>query len=118
MENDYFALALGGGPTKTAAEMTNRFGGLDYFRAFGPATQQVAENTIETSSWSDLFKAQNLGTTLSGIGAVIGGIGGIWNAINQRNYYKDAYNMEKRRIADLKAQHDKTQQTFADVWGE
>ena len=89
----------------------------DGYYSFQPISVSASSATSEGWNFADAFLPKNLGTTLGGIGAVISGIGGIWGAMKQQDAYDDAYRMEKRRIADLKAQHDKTERAFGDVWG-
>ena len=119
MDDDYLAAAFYGGPTVNASKAADRLKRLeDGFYTLVP-TAAVADAADDAGGWSlaEAFDPKNLGTTLGGIGAVIGGIGGIWSALKQQDRYDDMYRMEKRRIADLKAQHDKTEKTFADAWG-
>lgn len=121
MDEDFnWATALYGGPTVQAADAVKKLNGFaDGFYTLMPAVSASAAVPKEVEGWSfaNAFDPENLGTTLGGIGAVIGGIGGIWSALKQQRRADDMYRMEKQRIADLKAQHDKTEKVFADAWG-
>ncbi len=80
-------------------------------------TTAATQTAADTFNFSDMFTGKNLGSSLAGIGAVLGAIGGIWGSMNQQKAYDEAMRMERQRIADLKANHDRTQKVFTDAWG-
>ncbi|WP_456403217.1 hypothetical protein [Hydrogenimonas sp.] len=114
--NDFDAMALFGGPTKKAA---NGFDAIDLWKFGGSSVSAPAASAADSGGWNfaDAFTPGNMGTSLQGIGSIIGAIGGIWGSMNQQKAYDRAYEMEAKRIADLKANHDRTQKAFSDVWG-
>jgi len=54
--------------------------------------------------------------TLSTVGTIIGGIGGIMNARDQRKYQKEVLGMKRARIARDRERQDNFENGMKDAW--
>jgi len=65
----------------------------------------------------NMFKANNIGGTLQGIGAIAGAAAGIYDAHNKKKYQDKVFGMEEKRVARETERQDKQQANYEKVFG-
>jgi len=64
-----------------------------------------------------MFKADKIGGTLQGIGAIAGAAAGIYDAYNKKKYQDKVFGMEEKRVARETERQDKQQGAYEKVFG-
>jgi hypothetical protein len=67
--------------------------------------------------FGNMFKVENIGGTLQGIGAIAGAAAGIYDAHNKKKYQDKVFAMEEKRVARETERQDKQQANYDKVFG-
>jgi hypothetical protein len=93
---------------------------MDGVSVFGVNPIFFNEPTVEIPTFGDKINKvwDDIGGmgTLSTVGTIIGGIGGIMNARDQRKYQKEVLGMERARIARDRERQDNFENGMKDAW--
>lgn len=73
----------------------------------GESPMQSVKSGMFSSGRGGMFSGANLGSTLQGVGSIVGAIGSYFGMRDQRKYQDKLFNMEKERIENEKARQDK-----------
>lgn len=98
---------------------------LDTSGSYLKSPDAVAQSYASpSSSWTDMFNSNNLGSTLGGIGSAMGAAGSLYSAWVQDNAAKQAsalqrdyYNWQKDQAARSNARQDQAQANYNASFG-